>query len=145
MAKWQKLKKMQQKAGKSSPKDMKRAMKKLSKQGQMDFEELENVKEVIIRQAEKEIVIESPQVTKLQMPGQGEVYQIVGTGAERSSMAEEVQPEAAPSSEEIEISPEDAQLVASQAGVSIDEGIAALKETKGDLAKAILFLKQTKI
>jgi len=135
---------MQQKAGKSSPKDMKRVMKKLSKQGQMDFEELENVEEVVIRQAEKEIIIEKPQVTKLQMPGQGEVFQIIGTGIERSKLAEEVQPEAATSVKEIEISPEDAQLVASQAGVSIEEGIVALKETGGDLAKAILFLKQSK-
>jgi len=144
MAKWHKLKKMQQKTGQSSPKDMKRAMKKLSKQGNMDFEELENVEEVIIRQAEKEIVIERPQVTKIQMPGQGEVFQVIGTGTERSKTAEEGQHEIVPSVQEVEVSPEDAQLVASQAGVSIEEGIAALKETGGDLAKAILFLKQSK-
>ena len=144
MAKWHKLKKMQQKGGQSSPKDMKRAMKKLSKQGNMDFEEVENVEEVIIRQAEKEIIIDKPQVMKLQMPGQGEVFQVVGTGTERSKGAEGVQPETLPSIKEIEVSPEDAQLVASQAGVSIEEGIAALKETEGDLAKAILFLKQNK-
>jgi len=145
MAKWQKLKKMQQKAGKSGPKDMKRMMRKLSKQGQMDFEELENVEEVIIKQADKEIVIEKPQVTRLQMPGQGEVFQVVGAGAERSkTTAEEGEAEEVASSEEIEVSPEDAQLVASQAGVSLEEGIAALKQSGGDLAKAILFLKQSK-
>jgi nascent polypeptide-associated complex subunit alpha len=145
MAKWHKLKKMQQKAGKSGPKDMKRMMRKLSKQGQMDFEELENVEEVIIKQADKEIVIEKPQVTRLQMPGQGEVFQVVGAGAERSkTAAEEGETEEIASSEEVEVSPEDAQLVASQAGVSLEEGIAALKQSGGDLAKAILFLKQSK-
>ena len=145
MAKWHKLKKMQQKAGKSGPKDMKRMMKKLSKQGQMDFEELENVEEVIIKQADKEIVIEKPQVTRLQMPGQGEVFQVVGTGTERSKATEEGETEGVESSEAVEIRPEDAQLVASQAGVSLEEGIAALKQSAGDLAKAILFLKQSKI
>jgi nascent polypeptide-associated complex subunit alpha len=144
MSKWHKIKKMQQKAKKSSPKDMKRMMKKLSKDGQMDFEELENVEEVIIRSVDKEIVIQSPQVTKLQMPGQGDVFQIVGQGTERGRSASEVITEPIENVEdEVIIAPEDAQLVAEQAGVSIEEAIAALKENKGDLAKSILMLKQT--
>jgi len=135
---------MQQKAKKSNPKDMKRMMKKLSKDGQMDFEEIENVEEVIIRAAEREIVIQNPQVTKLQMPGQGDVFQIVGQGTERGRSAAELTTEPIEDSEEeMIIAPEDAQLVAEQAGVSIEEAIAALKENQGDLAKAILYLKQT--
>ncbi|HUV84739.1 MAG TPA: nascent polypeptide-associated complex protein [Methanosarcinales archaeon] len=144
MSKWHKIKKMQQKAKKSNPKDMKRMMKKLSKDGQMDFEEIENVEEVIIRAAEREIVIQNPQVTKLQMPGQGDVFQIVGQGTERGRSAAELTTEPIEDSEEeMIIAPEDAQLVAEQAGVSIEEAIAALKENQGDLAKAILYLKQT--
>ncbi len=145
MAKWHKIKKAQKRAGKSSPKDMKRMMKKLSKQGQMDFNELENVEEVIIKLPEKEIVIPGPQVTKIAIPGQGEVYQVIGSGTERAKTIESAETEIIEAPEEVEISAEDAQLVAQQAGVSLEEGMAALKQTNGDLAKAILLLKQTKI
>ncbi|MFX1295387.1 MAG: nascent polypeptide-associated complex protein [Promethearchaeota archaeon] len=145
MAKWHKIKKAQKKGGKSSPRDMKKMMRKLSKQGQMDLDEIENVEEVIIRTVENEIVIEGPQVTRIEIPGQGEVFQVVGKGIERSKISEEKKTEEVQTTEEIEVSPEDAQLVAQQAGVSIEEGIAALKQTNGDLAKAILFLKQIKV
>ncbi len=143
MAKWHKIKKAQQKGGSSSPKGMKRMMKKLQKQGQMDFEEIEGVEEVIIRTSEKEIVIPQAQVTRLDIPGQGEVFQVVGQGVERSKAERGTEPAEDEIIEEIEISPEDAQLVAQQAGVSLEEGMAALRETKGDLAKAILYLKQS--
>lgn len=145
MAKWHKIKKMQQKKKKSSPKDMKRVMRKMQKQGQMDFDEIQNVEEVIIRTAEKDIVIESAQVTKLMIPGQGEMYQIIGEGANRPKAAEKGEAEDATAPIEVEVSQEDAQLVAGQAGVSIEEAMAALKQTQGDLAKAILFIKQSKI
>ncbi len=39
---------------------------------------------------------------------------------------------------------EDVQLVATQANVSPDQARAALEQTKGDLAQAILLLSQTK-
>ncbi|MHA1130439.1 MAG: NAC domain-containing protein, partial [Candidatus Helarchaeota archaeon] len=113
----------------------------LSKQGQMDFDEIQDVQEVIIRTAEKEIVINAPQVTKMIIPGQGEIFQVVGQGIdqERAANTEVEKQETEP---EIEVTPEDAQLVAQQAGVSIEEGMAALKQSGGDLAKAILMLKQ---
>jgi len=41
----------------------------------------------------------------------------------------------------VSISEEDVQLVASQAGVSLEEARKALKATKGDLARAILYLR----
>lgn len=127
---------------------MKKMMKKMKKQGQMDFDEVENVEEVIIRTAEKEIVISEAQVTKLIIPGQGEMWQIVGEGKDRargtliSEAPEEEQVEAAEMEDDFEVSPGDAQLVSMQAGVSIDDATAALKQTKGDLAKAILMLKE---
>ncbi len=145
MAKWHKIKKMQEKKKKSSPKDMKRMMRKMQKQGQMDFDEINNVEEVIIRTKEKDIVIEGAQVTKLMIPGQGEMYQVIGEGVDRSKPAEEGEVEEAEVVEEVIVSPEDAQLVAGQAGVNIEEAEAALKETGGDLARAILILKQGKI
>ncbi len=145
MSKWHKLKKAQQRSGKKSPKDMKKAMRKLSKQGQMDFDEIQDVQQVIIRTAEKDIVIEAPQVTKMQIPGQGEIFQVVGEGVTQDRAEDAVVEKEEKGEPEIEISPEDAQLVAQQAGVSIEEGMAALKQSEGDLAKAILMLKQMNI
>jgi nascent polypeptide-associated complex subunit alpha len=151
MAKWHKLKKAQQKAGKSSPHDMKKMMKKMQRQGQMDFDEIQNVQEVIIRTAEKEIVIEGPQVTKIEVPGQGEVFQVIGKGVDRARTGAQVQPEeeAQPvedsTTDEMKVTPADAQLVSLQAGVSMEEAMAALKQTNGDLAKAILLLKQRNV
>lgn len=134
---------MQQKRKKSSPKDMKKMMRKMQKQGQMDFNEIQNVEEVIIRTAEKDIVIEGAQVTKLMVPGQGEMYQVIGDGVDRAKSAESAVAEEGQVEEEVAISPEDAQLVAGQAGVSLEEAEAALRQTGGDLAKAILLLKQS--
>ncbi|NVM28418.1 MAG: Nascent polypeptide-associated complex protein [Candidatus Helarchaeota archaeon] len=134
---------MQQKRKKSSPKDMKKMMRKMQKQGQMDFNEIQNVEEVIIRTAEKDIVIEGAQVTKLMVPGQGEMYQVIGDGVDRAKSAESAVAEEGQVEEEGAISPEDAQLVAGQAGVSLEEAEAALRQTGGDLAKAILLLKQS--
>lgn len=143
MAKWHKIKKMQEKRKKSSPKDMKKMMRKMQKQGQMDFNEIQNVEEVIIKTAEKDIVIQGAQVTKLMIPGQGEMYQVIGEGVDRAKSADSAVVEESQIEEEMEVSPEDAQLVAGQAGVSIEEAEAALKQTGGDLAKAILLLKQS--
>ena len=132
---------MQQRKKQAGPQDMKKMMRKMKKQGQMDFDEVQNVEVVIIRTADKEIVIPEAQVTKLMIPGQGEMYQIIGESTEHSKGAggPEIKEEETPI--EMEVSPEDAQLVAGQAGVSIEEATAALKQTEGDLAKAILLLK----
>ncbi len=60
-----------------NPRMMKQAMKKMG----MTQQEVEAT-EVIIRTAEKEIVITTPQVTKVNMMGQ-DTYQIVGEEHER--------------------------------------------------------------
>jgi len=134
---------MQKKKKKAGPADMKKMMRKMKKQGQMDFDEIPNVEEVIIRTSDKEIVIPEAQVTKLIIPGQGEMWQIIGEGNYQARKEEQVEEEGGVSlEEEFQVSPEDAQLVSMQAGVSIEEATAALKETRGDLAKAILLLKQ---
>jgi len=65
----------------------------------------------------------------VRMAGQP-IYQVLGEAVE---VAEGV--------EELEVSEEDVQLVASQAGVSLEEARRALKESGGDLARAILMLK----
>lgn len=95
----------------------------------IDFEGVEGVEEVIIRTRDREIVISSPLVTRLHVQGQL-VFQIAGGEVEERPLAREG----------VEVSEEDVQLVASQAGVSLEEARKALIEARGDLAKAILLL-----
>ncbi len=126
-----------------SPKQMARMMKKMG----IEQKDLEGVKEVIIRFADKEWVISNPQVTAVKQAG-AETYQVGGAKIERalsgtatasSPDTEIVEEELAP---EIEIPMEDAALVAGQTGVDIETAKQALKETEGDLAAAILKLRR---
>jgi len=84
--------------------------------------------EVIIRTAEKEIVVVDPQVSKINMGGQ-ETFQVVGTAEER-----ELDTTA-------EINEDDVKTVVDQTGVSEDEAKKAIEEADGDLAAAIMALK----
>ena len=84
--------------------------------------------EVIIKSDDREIVISNPQVSKINMMGQ-ETYQVTGDIEEREV-------DSAP-----EVSSEDIQTVIDQTGVSEAKAEEALKQTKGDLAEAILKLK----
>ena len=126
-----------------SPKQMARMMKKMG----IEQKDLEGVKEVIIRFADKEWVISNPQVTAIKQSG-AETYQVGGSKTERglsgtssspSSATDVVEEEPVP---EIEIPMEDAALVAGQTGVDIETAKQALKETEGDLAAAILKLRR---
>ena len=126
-----------------SPKQMARMMKKMG----IEQKDIEGVKEVIIRFADKEWVISNPQVTAVKQAG-AETYQVGGSKTERalsgavlaSSPDSEIVEEA--SAPEIEIPMEDAALVAGQTGVDIETAKQALKETEGDLAAAILKLRR---
>ena len=102
-----------------------RQMKKLMKQLGIKMEELEGVKEVVLKLEGKEIVLRNPVVTVMVVQGE-KTYQIVPG-------SEEVR-------EVIEIPEEDIELVMEQAGVDRETAIKALKETKGDIAEAILKL-----
>ncbi len=109
--------------------DAKRMMQKMG----MKVDEIGGVTEVLIRTATREIVIEEPVVTSVVVQGQ-KMYQITGGSAhERAPSAEAAPPE---------VPEEDVKLVAEQTGKTIDEARAALKESGGDLAEAILRLKQ---
>ena len=109
-------------------KQMKQMERQLKKMG-MKMEDLDGVREVIIRFDEKELIIDNPSVSLMNVMGQ-ETYQIDGK-------AREVELEY-----EIEIPEEDIEMVANSAGVSKDDAKAALEECKGDLAEAIMKLNQ---
>ncbi len=123
-----------------SPKQMARMMKKMG----IEQNDLKGVKEVIIRFDDKEWLISNPQVGVIKQAGT-ESYQISGSKTERgvTTGSTSAQPPDHPEEpKQIEIPVEDAALVASQAGVSIEEATEALRETQGDLAAAILKLKR---
>lgn len=81
--------------------------------------------EVVIRTADKDIIISNPSVTKVNMMGQ-ETFQISGSISERS-----IEPD---------YSEDDVQTVMEQAGVSREKALEALEANGFDLAKAILAL-----
>ncbi len=121
-----------------SPKQMARMMKKMG----ISQDDLKGVKEVIIRFDDKEWVIVNAQVAVVKQAG-SESYQVSGSKTERPlttgiSADSDVEPEP-----EIEIPIEDAALVAGQTGVNIETATQTLKDTKGDLAAAILKLRQS--
>jgi len=144
MAKWHKIKKQQSR--RASSRSMKRALRRLQQDPSMNFQEILDVTEVIIRTQDKIIKIEDPQtVTMMEIPGQGKVYQIL-SGKEITKGVEDITIEEERIEEKpakkIEIPLEDIQLVAQQAGVSEDKAREALIRNDGDLAKAILELKK---
>ena len=110
---------------KKQMKQMERQMKKMG----MKMDELEGVQEVIIRFEDKELIIDNPSVSLMNVMGQ-ETYQVDGK-------AREVELEY-----EIEIPDEDVEMVANSAGVSEEKAREALEECKGDLAEAIMKLNQ---
>ena len=122
-----------------------RAIARMMKQMGIEQQDVAGVKEVIIRFADKEWVVNDPQVSLVKQAG-SESFQISGTKLERglTAAAEDGEEEAAQEPvKEIEIPMEDAALVAAQTGVDIEVAKEALRETKGDLAAAILKLRHT--
>lgn len=103
---------------------MKQAMKRMGIQ-QVDVP----AQEVVIRSGDKEIVFQNPQVAKVNMMGQ-ETFQIVGDYIEREV---DTTPE---------ITDDDVKVVVEQAECSEEQARNSLEETKGDIAEAILRLKQ---
>ena len=107
-----------------NPRQMQQMMKKMGIQ-QVEIPAVE----VVIRTADKEIIIKEPSVSKVNMMGQ-ETFQISGEVEERSRSS-------AP-----EISAEDIRIVMEQAGVDKETASQALEKHSGDIAESILELKK---
>jgi nascent polypeptide-associated complex subunit alpha len=103
-----------------SPKKMQQMMKQMG----IDVEQLENVERVIIQLSDKELVFEDVAVTVMKAQGTKN-YQILGEPIEHARINEE-----------------DVKLVTEQAGVSENDAREALVASNGDLAEAILKLKE---
>jgi nascent polypeptide-associated complex subunit alpha len=107
--------------------DNRQSRRMLEKMG-LNLEEMPEVSEVVIKTKEKDIIIKSPQVSKLKSKGI-DMYQIMGNDIEEVIK------------EDSKISEEDVLLVSQQANVSLEIAKNALEESNGDLAQAILKLK----
>jgi len=108
----------------------------------MQMQELGGVTRVIIQSPGKEIVIEQPMVTSINVQGQ-KMYQITGgRTTERVPQAVSTQ-SVAPTVEkpQLQIPEEDVLLVAQQAKVSMEKARETLVKCDGDLARAIITLQ----
>jgi len=116
-----------------NPREQKRMMQRMG----MNMDSVADVQQVIIRTADKDIVIDEPEVAILQVQGQ-KMYQVIGgqvseqAPSQRGATAAAAKPA---------FSEEDVQLVSDQTGRSLEKAKEALQECGGDLAKAILLLQ----
>ena len=124
-----------------------RQMRRRMQQQGIDMEQIDATR-VIIENPEKTLVIDQPEVVLMKQMGQ-EIYQVIGDAEEYSvgevQIGEKEETEGVDVIEEIKAKPviteNDIMLVAAQANVDKEEANAALIDSEGDIAKAILFLK----
>ena len=109
--------------GKINPREANRMMQRMG----MQVQQLDEVTKVIMETPTKRIVIENPEVATVTVQGQT-VYQVGGGTIREEGIGGG--------------SDEDVKLVASQAGASTEEATNALRQSNGDLAQAIILLKQ---
>jgi nascent polypeptide-associated complex subunit alpha len=114
---------------------MERQMRRMG----VDFEQLDGVSEVLIRLPDKELVLTNPQVVTMKAQGEN-VYQVVGEPVERALTVTAGPTGETPTSPPEPFTEEDVRLVANQANVTEEEARHALREAKGNLAKAIISL-----
>ncbi len=111
-----------------NPRETKRMMQRMG----LNMSAMPDVQEVIFKTSSKEVIVENPEVAVMEMQGQ-KIFQVTG----ERIVEKEIE-------KAIKIPEEDVQLVATQARVSPDQARAALEQTRGDLAQAILLLSQAK-
>ncbi|TFF96298.1 MAG: Nascent polypeptide-associated complex protein [Promethearchaeota archaeon] len=120
--------------------------RKMQAQG-IDMDQID-ASRVIIEGPEKTLVLEQPEVILMKQAGQ-EIYQVIGAAEEYNSdefiVGEKEESIESEVIEETDLKPtiteEDIMLVAAQTNVDKKEAEAVLKECDGDIAKAIIFLK----
>ena len=110
---------------KFNPRETRRMMQRMG----LNMNQLE-VEEAIFRTKDKEIRLENPEVAILEMQGQ-KIFQVTGGRMTETALEKKST-----------IPDEDVQLVAQQAKVTLERAQAALEQTNGDLAQAILLLSQ---
>jgi len=105
--------------------DNRNARRMMERMG-IDMKEVPNVQEVIIRATDKEMRIKNPSVSEINAQG-NRVFQVAGD-------VEEVEVERETFNDE------DILLVQQQTGATREKAVAALEESNGEVARAILKL-----
>ncbi len=124
-----------------------RQMRRRMQQQGIEMDQIDATR-VIIECQDKTLVIDQPEVILMKQMGQ-EMYQIIGDAEEYSSgdftIEEGVDAKSIEPIEEgiskLVITENDIMLVAAQAKVDKEEANAALIDSDGDIAKAIIYLK----
>ncbi len=124
-----------------------RQMRRRMQQQGIEMDQIDATR-VIIECQDKTLVIDQPEVILMKQTGQ-EMYQIIGDAEEYSSgeftIEEGVDANSLEPTEEgiskLVITENDIMLVAAQAKVDKEEANAALIDSDGDIAKAIIYLK----
>jgi len=124
-----------------------RQMRRRMQQQGVEMDQIEATR-VIIEGTEKTLILEQPEVILMKQGGQ-EIYQIIGQAEERSSDDISIMSDEKVEDKELleatetkpTITENDIMLVATQANVAKKEAESVLNECNGDIAKAILFLK----
>lgn len=121
--------------------DSRNARRMMQRMG-MQMQELGGVTRVIIQSPGKEIVIEQPTVTSINVQGQ-KMYQIAGGRATERVPQVVSNQGVSPVVEkpQLQVPEEDVLLVAQQAKVSMEKARETLIKCDGDLARAILMLQ----
>ncbi len=120
--------------------------RKMAQQG-IEMDQVDATR-VIIESSDKTLVINQPEVILMKQAGQ-EIYQVIGETEEflpdEITISEQEKRLEAEPLDESEIKPtiteNDIMLVAAQANVDPKEAESVLRDCNGDIAKAILFLK----
>ncbi len=132
-----------------------RSMRRRMQQQGIDMDQIDATR-VIIEGTDKTLIINQPEVVLMEQMGQS-IYQVIGEAEEYSlgeinigeitekkeTISEEVSGEETEKDEEVRptITENDIMLVAAQANVPKEEAESVLRECEGDIAKAIVYLK----
>ncbi|WP_457557421.1 nascent polypeptide-associated complex protein [Candidatus Harpocratesius sp.] len=144
-----------QKKHRAHPVPQNRQMRRrLKQQGIGDMEQIE-ANRVIIQTDTEDLVIEAPQIIRVNQQGMN-VYQVIGNAepypsgtysgqatevSENLEDVKDIEDANTDLSLNVEITEQDIQLVVMQTNVSTEIAKQTLQETNGDLAKAIIKLK----
>jgi nascent polypeptide-associated complex subunit alpha len=107
------------------------ALRMMQRMG-METNPIDGVKDVTIRTSDRKIVIDEPAVVSIRMQGQS-IFQVAGGTLREEPITASSKPL---------IPEDDIALVAQQAGVTLEEATRALESSGGDLAQAIVSLKE---
>jgi nascent polypeptide-associated complex subunit alpha len=107
--------------GRMNPKQMERMMRKMG----LQMEEVKDAKRVVIETETKEIIIDNPSITIMNVQGE-KTFQIQGSTSEKTLKEE--------------IPQEDIELVMAQTGVDEAAAKKALEDAGGEPAEAIINL-----